>query len=114
MPGLLRAERGLRPRVAAHPAVRDGDHYVVTGQKIWCTFGHIADFGELLVRTDPEAPKHRGITWLILPMDPPGIEVRPIQTVLGSSEFCEVFLDEVRVRSRTGSAPRTTAGASPR
>ncbi len=78
-------------------AVLDGDHYVVTGRKIWCSFGHIGEFGELLVRTDPDAPKHRGITWLILPMDLPGIEVRPIETLLGSSEFCEVFLDEVRV-----------------
>ncbi|MGZ8752192.1 MAG: acyl-CoA dehydrogenase family protein [Acidimicrobiia bacterium] len=78
-------------------AVRDGDHYVVTGQKTWCSFGHIGDVGELLVRTDPDVPKHKGITWLMLPMDLPGIEIRPIETVLGSSEFCELFLDEVRV-----------------
>lgn len=78
-------------------AVRDGDHYVVTGQKIWCSFGQIGDFGELLVRTDPDAPKHKGITWLALPMDLPGIEVRPLRTILGSSEFAELFLDEVRV-----------------
>jgi alkylation response protein AidB-like acyl-CoA dehydrogenase len=78
-------------------AVRDGDHYVVTGQKIWCSFGQIGDVGELLVRTDPDAPKHKGITWLMLPMDLPGIEVRPLKTVLGSSEFAELFLDEVRV-----------------
>ncbi|MCY4272543.1 MAG: acyl-CoA dehydrogenase family protein [bacterium] len=78
-------------------AVRDGDHYVVTGQKIWTSFGHVADYCELLVRTDPEAPKHRGITWLICPMDLPGIEVRPIATVAGASEFCEVFFDEVRI-----------------
>ncbi|MGH9050626.1 MAG: acyl-CoA dehydrogenase family protein [Acidimicrobiia bacterium] len=78
-------------------AVHDGDHYVVSGQKIWCSFAHVGDYGELLVRTDPDAPKHRGISWLILPMDLPGIEVRPIETVLGSSEFSEVFLDEVRV-----------------
>jgi alkylation response protein AidB-like acyl-CoA dehydrogenase len=78
-------------------AVREGDDYVVTGHKIWCSFGQVGDFGELLVRTDPDAPKHRGISWLILPMDLTGIEVRPIETVLGSSEFSEVFLDEVRV-----------------
>ena len=78
-------------------AVRDGDAYVVTGRKIWCSFGHVGELGELLVRTDPDAAKHKGITWLILPMDLPGIEVRPIETLLGSSEFCEVFLDEVRV-----------------
>lgn len=83
---------GLRTR-----AVLDGDHYVVSGQKTWCSFGHIGEFGELLVRTDPDVPKHRGITWLILPMDAAGIEVRPIETLLGSSEFCEVFFDEVRV-----------------
>src|SRR3989442_494352 len=82
-------------------AVRDGDDYVVNGQKIWCSFAHIADYGELLVRTDPDAPKHRGISWLILPMDTPGIDVRPIDTVLGSSEFCEVFLDDVRVLDRS-------------
>ncbi|HZJ27378.1 MAG TPA: acyl-CoA dehydrogenase family protein [Acidimicrobiia bacterium] len=78
-------------------AVRDGDDYVISGQKTWCSFGHVGDIGELLVRTDPDAPKHKGITWLMLPMDAPGIEIRPIETVLGSSEFCELFLDEVRV-----------------
>jgi alkylation response protein AidB-like acyl-CoA dehydrogenase len=83
---------GLRTR-----AVRDGDDYVVSGQKIWCSFGHVGEFGELLVRTDPDASKHRGISWLILPMDAAGIEVRPIETLLGSSEFAEVFFDEVRV-----------------
>ncbi len=78
-------------------AVRDGDHYVVTGQKIWTSFGDVADYGELLVRTDPDAPKHRGITWLIVPMDSPGIDIRPIETALGPSEFSEVFYDEVRI-----------------
>jgi alkylation response protein AidB-like acyl-CoA dehydrogenase len=78
-------------------ADRDGDDYVLNGQKIWCSFGQIADVGEFLVRTDPDAPKHRGISWLILPMDLPGIEVRPLKTVLGSSEFAEVFLTDVRV-----------------
>jgi alkylation response protein AidB-like acyl-CoA dehydrogenase len=78
-------------------AERDGDDYILNGQKIWCSFGQIADVGEFLVRTDPDAPKHKGISWLILPMNAPGIEIRPIQTVLGSSEFCEVFLTGVRV-----------------
>jgi alkylation response protein AidB-like acyl-CoA dehydrogenase len=78
-------------------AERDGDDYVLNGQKIWCSFGQVADVGEFLVRTDPDVPKNRGISWLILPMDLPGIEVRPLKTVLGSSEFAEVFLTDVRV-----------------
>jgi len=78
-------------------AVRDGDDYVINGHKIWCSFGQVADVGEFLVRTDLEAPKHRGISWLILPMDAAGIEVRPLRTALGSSEFSEVFLTDVRV-----------------
>jgi alkylation response protein AidB-like acyl-CoA dehydrogenase len=78
-------------------AVRDGDEYVINGQKVWSTFAHVADYGELLVRTDPEAPKHRGITWLVVPMSSPGITIRPIRTVAGPSEFCEVFYDDVRV-----------------
>jgi alkylation response protein AidB-like acyl-CoA dehydrogenase len=78
-------------------AMRDGDDYVVNGRKIWCSFGQVGEYGELIARTDPDAAKHRGISWFILPMDLPGIEIRPITTVLGSSEFCEVFFDDVRV-----------------
>ncbi|MFJ9621166.1 acyl-CoA dehydrogenase [Streptomyces sp. NPDC101181] len=78
-------------------AVRDGDDYVVSGSKIWTSHAEVADWCELLVRTDPDAPRHRGISWLAMPMDTPGVTVRPLRTLAGSTEFAEVFLDEVRV-----------------
>ncbi|MFI9584571.1 acyl-CoA dehydrogenase [Streptomyces sp. NPDC052236] len=78
-------------------AVRDGDAYVVTGSKIWTSHAEVADWCELLVRTDPAAPRHRGISWLAMAMDAPGVTVRPLRTLAGSTEFAEVFLDEVRV-----------------
>jgi len=78
-------------------AQRRGDEYVVSGQKIWSTRAHVADYCELLVRTDPGAAKHAGITWLILDMHQPGVTVRPMRTIDGESHFCEVFLDEARV-----------------
>jgi len=78
-------------------AVRDGDEYVVTGSKIWTSFAKVADYCELLVRTGAEDTRHRGITWLILPMDSPGVEIRPLTTIAGSAEFAELFLDQVRI-----------------
>lgn len=75
----------------------DGDHIVVNGQKIWTTYGHHSKYQELLIRTDSDAPRHKGITWIIGQMDLPGIDIRPIRTIAGSDHFCEVFYDNVRI-----------------
>ncbi len=78
-------------------AVLDGDFYVINGQKIWTSYANFADWMFLLVRTDPDAPKHQGITFILMDMETPGVETRPIKLISGSSPFCETFLTDVRV-----------------
>jgi alkylation response protein AidB-like acyl-CoA dehydrogenase len=85
---------GLKTR-----AVLEGDEWVVTGQKIWTTFGAHADWLYVLCRTNPDAPKHRGISMLLVPRHQAGVDVRPIRNIAGGLEFCEVFFDEARTSS---------------
>jgi len=89
-------------------AVRDGDDYVINGQKIWTTGAQFADMMYMLVRTDPDAPKHRGITYLLVNMKAPGVTVRPLTTLAGHQTFNEVFFEDVRVpvKNRIGEENR--------
>jgi len=93
-------------------AVEDGDYFRINGQKIWTSQAQYADWAFVLCRTDPEAPKHRGISYILVDMKTPGITVRPLVQMSGSAGFNEVFFDDVRTPKSYWSARRTTAGKS--
>jgi len=78
-------------------AVKDGDEWIINGQKVWTTLAHVSSFGTLVVRTDPEQPKHKGLSHFVVDMHAPGVEVRPLRQMTGDAEFNEVYFTDVRI-----------------
>lgn len=78
-------------------AVRDGDEWIVTGQKVWTSSAHVSEIGEVITRTSPDKPKHKGMTMFLVDMKAPGVDIRPLRQMTGGSSFNEVFFDEVRI-----------------
>ena len=111
MPAVLRAgQRAPTSPGCRRRGVRDGDEWIVNGQKVWTTLAHLARWGLLVVRTDPEAVKHAGLTAFVVDMHAPGVEVRPLRQMTGEAEFNEVYFTDTRIPDDEMLGSPATAG----